>query len=368
LVYAQRSDRLTSRLEGLIGSWRVARGLGRPTVFFWPKPYGYEEGDYSAASIFDLRSMARSPDSRDLKIAERRTGLRKDALHLRAQPGWPDALDRHKLMAQKSHIFIQAMHTMEFKGEHPDDIEEERKSLFRLLLPHPIILEKLEKAIGWIGEGPFTAVHIRRGDVVDKLTEALAAYPRQNSEGGDPARAEERLGICIGNFIPRWAPIEAYVARVRRSDPNRRILVFSDSPTAAEEFQRALPERDVRRFSFFAAPLTELQRSWLEVLVLMRAQEIVSTQSTYGLFASRYGGVPFTPVHKVTDGNAFRSCFFQYYGPSLRESPRLQRVCARLVTASIRREVREYYWMAFRRFSKRLYCLLRPKQATRRGG
>ncbi len=367
-VYAQRSDRLTSRLEGLICAWRIARHLERKLVFFWPKPYHYEEGDYFAGSIFDLKAMARSPESKDLRIVERRSGLRKDAINLRSLPGWPDALDRRKMIAREAHFFTDAM-SAEFKGENPLAVQAESRALFALLRPHPLILENLYQAVASLGEEPFTAVHIRRGDIMEGLGRTLARYHELISTGAASSVAyatiEKRLGGWISHFVKRTASLEAYAAALRQvapgSSPSRRLLVFSDSDSAAREFQQSLPGREMVLVSSFQTALTEIQRSWLEVLLMMRAREIIATNSTFSDFASRYAGIPLVDVRSLMSHAAIHEFFFRSFEPNLRDAPFLRNKCARLLDASLHRATFRRYWISTSRFFKRARHLVKAK-------
>jgi hypothetical protein len=365
LVLAIRGDRLTSRLEGLIASWRMARGLGRHLVFTWPKPFAHEEADYLASSIFDLEGMAGSPESHDLKILEQRGVPRQGALDLRTEAGWPDALDRKKLAEWPAHIFVNARHDMEFKGEDPEQVRRERKELFKLLRTQPVVTENLERAMDWIGPKPFTAVHIRRGDLMTKLGKSLTRFrawpPEAPTDTPEFAAMAEELRIGLFHFTMRVAPLESYAKAARQSPPAERILVFSDSDAVALEFQQSLPEREVLRADSFAAPLNEIQRAWLDVLLMMRARKIIGTGSSFSNFASFYGEVPLIDVRAKTAKAKIVAFFFQSFATYVDDSPALQKRCARILNTLIDKQFRWRYWPAVLRLYKRAYFLLHSK-------
>ena len=341
-VFATRKDRLTSRLEGLLSVWRFARLLDRNTVIHWP-PLP-EDQAYFSSLIFDLEAMARDPATDDLKLIDQKYEPRTDVLDLNPTPEFPDKLDRDKLKEIPRNLFLRSQADIQFREEKTADIETDKKRLYALIKPHPVVQAQLAKALEWIGPGEFVGVHIRRGDLISNTEVMMRRYlhqanPRRPGTVEDIARAELRLKDWIHHFVVRAAPTEAYIDGLKWATwfkaKKPRVIIFSDSETYAREFQRKCPGYTTLLMSDFSAELSEIQRAYLEMLILSRSRRIISTRSTFSLFASFYGNTAFTNVQLLTSRAKMRVFFRKSFREKLRESRTLEVKCEKLLDACL---------------------------------
>lgn len=347
-IYAQRTDRLTSRLEGLLSVWRFARVIDRKTVLYWPQRRDPYQGEtYRASSILDLEAMASDPASNDLSVHDKKYLQRKDVRNFAETPGWDHSLERHTVRDLAGDFYVGGQTNLKFPDEKACAIEAEKKSLYARLRPRPIILKNVAAALDWLGPGEFSAVHLRRGDLLAELSAKMrqyegAARSRSVATEQDFLRVEDQLAHWMTHFVVRAAPMEAYLDALADAKsgvpPGQRLVIFSDSEEAARDFQKQCGSRDVLLMSSFGTELTEIQRSYVEVLLLTHAQRIISTYSTFGKFASHYGDRPFTDVRAYAGPQRMRSFFAQTFASDLAGAPWASAKCEELLEKHLRQD------------------------------
>ena len=117
-----------------------------------------------------------------------------------------------------------------------------------------------------------TALHIRRGDVID------------------------REPWCHKNWISKFAPDEFYEVLIE--EKQSRFFAFSDTPEAAKKFASKWPHVLSVDDKLVNAPdLSEMQRDLLELLIMSNCSEIIApSQSAFSSVASMIANIPLKKI------------------------------------------------------------------------
>jgi len=337
-VIAQRTDQLGGRLEGLLCSWRFARAIGRETVIHWP-PRG---PNYEIASILDVNGITRSGLSNDISFSGRKFAGAPDCHELIKTPGWPFQLNRDLIHNVDKDIWIGAnLHNsvILFEGENEAEVHHEKIALFKLLAINSKILDSLQNLILKIGTD-FLAVHIRRGDIVQSLRKRIDTVKAGMSDGMIETELNLHRGEMsnwIGHFVRRAADLDAYFSATKaEASALDRIVVFSDSPEEAERFMEKLDFGEPLLISSFQNNLTALQQALLEILVMMNARTVISTDSNFGKFACKYGRPRFVDARFFAGAGRSRELFWEVFGDLVQESEHLRADCSRLLERKLK--------------------------------
>lgn len=340
LVLFQRKDRLGARLEGMLSAWRFARVTRRKLIVFWTDRN--PQGSYDPAFLFDFKAMAESGHADDLSFLFTQYDERNftgDTIDLRLAPGWPFALrKRDFLRSQGRAVKIMTLHSTYFclRWESPWRIAEELRELFARLVPVIRIRDALSAALSWIGDPDFIAVHIRRGDVVRDTRRKLLGFVSTESGHGNSQAAldklmnDEGLGKDLHNFVKRVTSLDSYIAALPR-DNQARIVVFSDTPEAATEFQSRLTSSRSVLMSSFEIEMNQAQRAYFELLVLSKASRVISTASCFSRLACQCGRPSFHDARNSLGDGGTRAAFEELFGDLLNGSEFLRSGCLRVL-------------------------------------
>jgi hypothetical protein len=340
LVLYQRKDRLGARLEGMLSAWRFARLTRRKLIVFWTDRNLL--GSYDPALLFDFKAIAEKGYADDLSILFTQfidQTSEYETIDLRQEPGWPFALRKSDFLKSRDRaVKIMTLHSTYFcfRWESPWRIVRELRELFARLIPVIQIRDALSAALSWIGDPDFIAVHIRRGDVVHDIKRKLQSFVSSEPEHGNSQAAmdklmnEEGVGKDLHNFVKRVTSIDAYIAAL---PPNNqaKIVVFSDSPKAAKEFQARLTGSRLMLISSFETEMNEVQRAYLELLILSKATRIISTASCFSRLACQCGRPSFHDARNALGADGTRAAFHELFGGVLKGSDILRSKCLQVM-------------------------------------
>ncbi len=340
LVLYQRKDRLGARLEGMLSAWRFARITQRKLIVFWADRN--PPGSYDPDLLFDIKAMADMGYADDISILYAQYNdhfFKGEAIDLRQAPGWPFALRKKDFLRSTNRsVNIITHHSTYFcmRWESPWRITSELRELFARLIPVVQIRDALSSALSWIGDPDFIAVHIRRGDVVRNTKRKLQSFISCESEHGNSQAALDELMneglLCkdLHNFVKRVSSIDAYMAAL---PPNNQatVVVFSDTPEAAAEFQARLADSRSVLMSSFQSEMNDVQRAYLELLILSKASRVISTASCYSRLACQFGRPIFHDARNTLGADGTRAVFKELFGELLSGSESLRLECMRVL-------------------------------------
>ena len=258
IIYGGRGDHLGSCLMNLAGAWRLAEALRLKFVSVWPdgrkgRPDMALRALYQDVP-FDVINVAPPCDIR-LYAAEQ--------------------LDPAGVMGATT-IWYAASGHLQLVGENASDVGDHARKLMQSLPLRPSIGEAVERVVAATEIAGKTAVHLRRGDLIDHVQRP--ANPRS-------------LAIGVNWFIGKFAEIEAYVDAAEGAD----IVAFSDSSEEVERMRGLLPRGRlvaISEHSNLFAGLTSHQRDMAEMLIMSRAASVIQTNSNFSGFAAFYGNRP----------------------------------------------------------------------------
>lgn len=291
-IICQRDDGIGGRLLTLLWTLRLARKLDAGVLMFWPKLDSFYEGS-SVGELFDLYRLA-SPPLRDrLQIVDgdcRRFMRRKEVWLARRKVHDPRSfvvpVDADPWGQELPVVIGDWEGPVLMGGESAQEALAEMPSVFADL---PIRRGLLEH-VHWVAKRRrlfrMVAVHIRRGDIVGNLREAVAGFRLD-----DPA-TRDLLKFRIGTFARRCMSVENFADALREFvDQGRTILVFSDEPGVHEELGRALGTPNVvAAASLVPHKFTAMQQAFVETCLMSRCRCIVGARSAYSLLAHVIGG------------------------------------------------------------------------------
>ncbi|MBS7671192.1 hypothetical protein [Croceicoccus gelatinilyticus] len=288
-LFSFRTDRLTSRLQALLFSWRYARKFNARCTFIWPKPRAEYIADdtehYEFSRIFDLPQLyAQSPDLRvaDGPIPKQFQRLwKKHGSQIGKNPV-VESLDAFRM----GHFHVNgALLAFRTPDEDATQVLDASARLFAELPIRQRMLNLVEK------EDPaeFTAIHIRRGDLVPYGREILRAYTKQ-----DWPRMRAKFRMLMAKTVPLTAYRE-YLKEVRKP-----ALFFSDDETVAQSLCSEAGAPGSRVYRTPKGHLYPIERDFVSMLVMGRCKEVVGGGSVYARFAARTQGSEQRDLRAIT--------------------------------------------------------------------
>lgn len=319
----------------MLGAWRFGRALGRETTIFWP-PRG---SSYAISTIFDIKATSSSGRADDLSLVDGKFEDASGCHDLMSVTGWPEKLRRNIVGAFEGDIYIGGYYSdILFEDEDCSAVDCEKRSLFKALLIDPSIKEMLDVILERIGRD-FVAVHIRRGDIVRSLRTRISKMSVALSKGlpvCELSVERKELVDWIRHFVRRAADLDAYLSAVASQKlSSEKIVIFSDSKEDALAFQNLLNYGGAELIASFGTRLTDLQQAFLEILVMMNARSVISTDSNFGKFACKYGDPGFTDARIFAGAARSEALFWQTFADLFEGSSRLKEVCSVILKNAI---------------------------------
>ena len=302
IFFVRRGDRLIARLKHLFHAWRFAREAGGLVIMHWsdemPEYWQkYDGAMYSASLIFDLQAFYAAGGSDSLVFMGERIG--------NAAPRWEGAtlsgpayasmrfnkFSRDAFRQDGLVFYESAVMRYQFEDERKtnEQIQRELGSLFDRLPPTPYLARAIDQTRAKLGQEGYVGVHVRRGDVYDRLREELPGL-------SDGTLTADRFEYLIGHYVARTAPQELYEPAFERAlSEGRRVAFFSDSPESIAGFQKRFGTSSVIDMSKVRLRLP-IQKAYLDFVMLKGSDRIVSTRSNYASFGAQLSGVEHTIV------------------------------------------------------------------------
>jgi hypothetical protein len=250
-ITGYRKDRLGARIIALGNLLRMETEFGVRVRYLWPD--AFEDHDMTVA---DTDHPIFAPDFLDRYI---------DQIPAGTKPDFDGLTDIDAIRGKVSSVTFQdRLHTGErflcAEGLHPvlfsNEIGPKHAASFRTALARisfsPAVQAVLDQAAAKLAQmgGTPQALHVRRGDVLDKAP------------------------WCHKNWIAKFAPDEFYTATMDLPDTSS--VLFSDTPVVvsrmAQGRHNAIPLEDLIN----APDLSEMQRDLVELLLMARCTQIVA--------------------------------------------------------------------------------------------
>lgn len=266
-IIGYRKDRLGARIIALGNLLRLEGKFGMSVSYLWPD--GFESHDMSIDDpdfpIFDtdfhakyLREIPQGerPDIDDLTdIDSIRGRISTELFQQRVDKG-------------ERFLCNEGLHPLLFSNElGPDHMDAFRDALARIVWS-PRVQAVLDEATAKLGAlpGEPSALHVRRGDVLDK----------------DPWMHK--------NWVSKFAPDEFYTSVMDR--PDTPTVLFSDTPEVVTRMASMRPSAVTLADLVEAPDLSEMQRDLLELLLMARCNDIVAPSlSAFSASAAMMGGM-----------------------------------------------------------------------------
>ncbi len=291
-ILCQRTDGIGCRLLTLLWTVRLARTVNAGVLMFWPSLnlFGYEGS--VAGDIFDLLRLATPPMQSQLQVidGESRQYLRHRPVELeketRHQPGdFTVPLDTDLRWEKWPMVVGSWEGPLLMRGERRKAVLAEMPALFAELPFRRDLLREANRAAraGRLSEA--VAVHVRRGEIILNLRGAVSAFRR------DDLQTQARLDDRVGTFVRRCVPIEDIAGALRGFvAEGRRIVVFSDEPTACEDLSAALGTAVLPAASLIAKTFSPIQQAFVEAVMIGKCRCLVGARSAYSEFGHIIGG------------------------------------------------------------------------------
>jgi hypothetical protein len=293
-VIAGRMDRLGMRLAIILQSWHFARQIGYQTVALWPSREINREQDaerndmhYPISDFFDIEaSQSLIGDNsiifRDDYFSPKQTFADKDSAFAGQ---FPAKFDRKRISDLPPTIAVHSRAVgMRFADETADEVRKSCGELFRKLVPAPEVTSAFKDLSTWIGNEPFTAVHIRRGDIMRTVRTLVSEF----DPAAEPPASTKRY---LNMLRTKLAPLSSIVGILNESKKTpTRVVIFSDCDRTAQSLRSLLKGRDCLCVSDHATPLAnDNQRSLAEFLILANSATLIGTQSAFSRTAHFVG-------------------------------------------------------------------------------
>ena len=293
-ILCERGDGLGCRLLTLLWIVRLARTMNASVLMFWPSLnlFGYQGS--VAGDIFDLVRLATPPVQSHLQIID---GNCRD--HFRYTPFELDKERRHEPgdFAIPLDADLRRSRWPVVFGSWEGPLLAPRESRKAVLAAMPALFAELPFRRDLLREADriarenhlpkAVAVHVRRGEIVQNLRQAVSAFRL-----GQP-RTQARLDDRVGTFVRRCLPVEDIAVALRGFvGKGRRIVVFSDEPTACEDLSAALGTSAVLvpAASLIEKTYTPIQQAFVEALLIGKCRYLVGSRSAYSEFGHIVGG------------------------------------------------------------------------------
>ena len=291
-IICQRGDGIGGRLLTLLWTLRLARKVDAGVLMFWPKLELFYNNQSSAGDIFDLYRLA-SPPLRDrLQIVDGdcRKFMRRNEVSL----GRGKVHDPRPLVvpvdadpwAQQLPVVVGSWEgPILAAGETAREALAEMPSVFADLPMRRDLMGQVDWAAKHYRLRKVVAVHIRRGEIVHNLREAVAGFRP------DEPTSQDLLTFRIGTFARRCMSVDNFADALREFvDQGRTILVFSDEPGVHLELAQALGTTNVLAAASLAPDkFTAMQQAFVEACLMSRCRYIVGPRSAYSWLAHVIG-------------------------------------------------------------------------------
>jgi hypothetical protein len=266
-IIGYRKDRLGARIIALGNLLWLEDKYGAPVSYIWPD--GFESHDMAIDNpgfpIFDsdfqkkyLREIPQGsrPDMDDLvDIDTIRGRISTDLFQKRIDKG-------------ERFLCNEGLHPVLFSNERrPDQMGAFRDALARIVWA-PRVQDVLEQSAAKLAAlpGQPLALHVRRGDVLDK----------------DPWMHK--------NWVSKFAPDEFYTSVMDR--PDTATVLFSDTPEVVTRMASTRPSAVTLADLVDAPDLSEMQRDLVELLLMAQCNDIVAPSlSAFSSSAAMMGGM-----------------------------------------------------------------------------
>ena len=269
-----RQDRVGARITGIVSLMRLAHAFGATTRFAWlaqpdgpwpelSDPTAFFTPDFVASHIV---VVDRAPP------LDGRRSLHAESAHLN-RANFARAL-ANGVRFHSDAAFAVAT----FQGEPAAQVEAEVRAVaaqLQLAAPLARALDRMDAAIRAIGGGPASAIHVRRGDILDSFPWSYSAWP--------------------GKFVP-----DEFL-RAFAEGQDGAVIAFSDTPAAvlhlAQGNGRIIPvDRLLAEHAPDVAP-DSAARDVLELMLMARCATVgAPSQSAFSQAANVIGGVRIVPL------------------------------------------------------------------------
>jgi hypothetical protein len=208
--------------------------------------------------------------------------------------GAANQLQLDKLRSIDAPVYSSGLLGLRFPGETKEDVERSMVRLFSRLpvrsdILREVALVRREARL----DGPYTVVHVRRGDIPSTI--------RRESADVEELDPHSVLAAYLRYYATRSAPLVVFERTVATElEGGRCVVVTSDDPGALAWLRQRLPKatflQDVSR------AYLEIRRAFVDFLVMSQAAKIIGCSgSAYAQFAHVVGGQPF--IDLVLDGS-----------------------------------------------------------------
>jgi hypothetical protein len=272
-IIAFRNDRLGARLMTMMNMIRIAQDYDIPYYFVWQTGRRTSEELLQPTQIFDETYFNALEAPIDVYRTAAKTGT-----DLMLMPADSTADDLRAMAAGGTPLICIGHHLIIFPWETRTDVAPRYAAAIHTLRFSPEVTAAMH-AVDDVLSDSGTAFHIRRGDII---------Y--------DPITSNQ---LWSNKYIPR----EFYevLAKQLISDPNKRVLVFSDEP---EEIVRlkTLGPQILGAADVIPANLTPAQRTFIELYAMSRSSVIYGPPgSGFSMTAALMGNIEVKDVRSALD-------------------------------------------------------------------
>ncbi len=299
----RRGDRLAARLRSLLLSWRFSNEVGGQLIFCWfprdrslygalpPEPYSaglvwnlplfYHQRGFSELIFLDddYRRDDPYPSLNDETYAEfHKTGFKRE-----------DFIGRSLTFLENDHLNFR------FEGETDDVMLAQMRELNDRLPLNPAIESAMVRVKEELGDEPYVALHVRRGDVLNLFKMAMPEL-----QAGVTSEVVLKYVRAAAGYT---APLEWYDPYVDEAlKAGERVVFFSDTPETFSHFEARHGRRKLIRASTLTRSLRlPIQQAMAEFLLIKNSKRIIGTKSSFAGFAGRLGDSPV--INVTTKGN-----------------------------------------------------------------
>lgn len=250
-IIAFRNDRMGARLMTMMNTIRIARDYDMPYYFVWKTDGRTSEELLAPTEIFDAAYFA----AHEIAITDYRD-VPPHALDLQFLGAHSTADDFKTLIQSQTPLICQGASLMVLPWERADDVAPRYAAAIQDLQFNPSVTAAMVAVDATLAHSG-TAFHIRRGDII---------Y--------NPVTSNQ---VWSNKYIPR----EFYEVLAKRliTDPEARILVFSDEPAEIAHL-KALSPQILGAADVIPADLTLAQRDFIELYAMSRCAKIYGPPSS----------------------------------------------------------------------------------------
>lgn len=274
-ITGYRKDRLGARIIALGNLLRMEAKFGASVRYLWPD--AFEDHDMSitdtAHPIFDAAFQDRYITQISEGTKPDFSGL-TDIDNIRGKVS--AAVFQDRLDTGERFLCDEGLHPVLFSNEHGPEYAASFRDALADIVFSPRVQAVLDQAAAKLAQmgGTPLALHVRRGDVLDKAP------------------------WCHKNWVAKFAPDEFYLATMDL--PDTSTVLFSDTPVVVNRMaagrDNAIPLDDLVN----APDLSEMQRDLVELLLMARCAQIVAP--SLSAFSSSAAMISGSTVSKLPAG------------------------------------------------------------------